>query len=167
MIRFSMSTRRWAIVSVLAIAGPLAMLLPLSSVPALAGAEMSAEAKALAKLDDDWSAAAATRDAKRVASFYADDAIAYPPNEPVAVGKAAAEKVWAAYFADPSYNLSWKTTHAEVNGPIGYTAGSYEDSFKGPDGKKVQGKGKYLCVWKKQSDGTWKAIRDMWNTDTK
>ena len=160
MIRFSMSLRHSAVL--------LAVLMPLlTSVPARAGAEMSAEAKALAKLDDDWSAAAATRDAKRAASFYADDAIAYPPNEPVAVGKAAAEKVWAAYFADPSYNLSWKTTHAEVTGAIGYTAGTYEDSYKGPDGKKVQGKGKYLCVWKKQSDGTWKAIRDMWNTDTK
>jgi uncharacterized protein (TIGR02246 family) len=159
MIRFSMRLRHSAVL--------LAVLMPLTSVPARAGAEMSAEAKALAKLDDDWSAAAATRDAKRVASFYADDAIAYPPNEPVAVGKAAAEKVWAAYFADPSYNLSWKTTHAEVTGTIGYTAGTYEDSYKGPDGKKVQGKGKYLCVWKKQNDGTWKAIRDMWNTDTK
>jgi len=130
-------------------------------------ADATVEAKALAKLDDDWSAAAATKDAKRVASFYADDAIAYPPNEPMAVGKAGAEKVWAAYFADPTYNISWKTTHSEVNGTLGFTAGTYEDSFKGSDGKTVSGKGKYLCIWKKQSDGTWKAVHDMWNTDSK
>jgi uncharacterized protein (TIGR02246 family) len=167
MIRSSMSMRRPAVVSVVCALGLLTVITPVSSVPANAGAEMSAEAKALAKLDDDWSAAAATRDAKRVASFYAEDAIAYPPNEPVAVGRVGAEKVWAAYFADPSYNLSWKTMHAEVAGALGYTAGTYEDSFKGPDGKKIQGKGKYLCVWKKQSDGTWKAIHDMWNTDLK
>lgn len=128
---------------------------------------MSAEAKALAKLDDDWSAAAATKDAKRVASFYAEDAIAYPPNEPAAVGRGAAEKVWAAYFADPTYKISWKTSHAGVNGDLGYTSGTYEDSYKGPDGKTVGGKGKYLCVWKKQSDGTWKAVHDMWNSDLK
>ena len=133
---------------------------------ALAG-EMDANAKALAKLDDDWSAAAATRDAAKVASFYTDDAVVYPPNEPVAVGKAAAQKVWAAYFADPSYKISWKTTHAEVNGDLGFTSGPYEDSYKGADGKLVQGKGKYLCVWKKQKDGSWKAIHDMWNTDAR
>jgi ketosteroid isomerase-like protein len=167
MIRFSTSLHRPAVVSAFCAVGLLTVLMPLWSVPASAGAEMSAEAKALVKLDDDWSAAAATRDAKRVASFYAEDAIAYPPNEPAAVGKAAAEKVWAAYFVDPSYNLSWKTMHAEVTGVLGYTAGTYEDSFKGPDGKKVQGKGKYLCVWKKQGDGTWKAIHDMWNADSK
>ena len=142
------------------------LLLVLGSVmPASAADDISAEGKVLAKLDDDWATAAATRDAKLVASFYAADAMAYPPNEPVAVGRAAAEKVWAAYFADPTYNLSWKTTHAEVTGDLGYTAGTYEDSFKGADGKVVKGKGKYLCVWKRQSDGTWKAIHDMWNTD--
>jgi len=129
--------------------------------------EIDANAKALAKLDDDWSAAAATRDAAKVASFYADDALAYPPNEPVAVGRAAAQKVWAAYFAEPSFKISWKTTHAEVNGDLGFTSGTYEDSYKGADGKLVQEKGKYLCVWKKQKDGSWKAIHDMWNADSR
>ncbi len=167
MIRLSMSKRRSAIVPLLCAAGVLAVLLSVSCAGGGPGVDTSAEAKALAKLDDDWSVAAATKDAKLVASFYADDAIAYPPNEPTAVGKAEAEKVWAAYFADPTYNISWKTAHAEVIGALGYTAGAYEDSFKGPDGKTVSGKGKYLCVWKKQSDGTWKAIHDMWNTDSK
>jgi ketosteroid isomerase-like protein len=137
------------------------------ALPAIAHIDSSPEAKALAKLDDDWSAAAGTRDAKRVASFYADDAIAYPPSAPMAVGKAAAEKVWAGAFADPTYNLSWKTSHAEVVGALGYTSGTYEDSYKGPDGKTVRGTGKYLCVWKKQKDGSWKALHDMWNTDAK
>lgn len=167
MIRVSMIKRRSALVSLLAALSASAVLLPVSSVPARASTEMSAEAKALAKLDDEWSAAAATRDAKRVAAFYAEDAIAYPPNEPMAVGKAAAEGVWAAYFADPTYNLSWKTTHAEVTGALGYTAGTYEDSYQGADGKTVAGKGKYLCVWRKQGDGTWKAVHDMWNSDSK
>ena len=167
MIRLSMSKRRSAIVPLLCATGVLAVLMSVSCAGGSPSADTSAEAKALAKLDDDWSAAAAAKDAKRVASFYADDAIAYPPNEPMAVGKAGAEKVWAAYFADPTYNISWKTTHSEVTGALGYTAGTYEDSFKGPDGKTISGKGKYVCVWKKQSDGTWKAVHDMWNTDSK
>jgi ketosteroid isomerase-like protein len=130
-------------------------------------ADMDAHAKALAKLDDDWSAAAATKDAVKVASFYADDAIAYAPNEPAAMGRAAAQKVWEAYFATPEFSISWKTTHAEVNGDLGFTAGTYEDSYRGEDGQTVQETGKYLCVWKKQKDGSWKAIHDMWNSDSK
>ncbi len=162
MITVSMSKRRSAAAHVLHATGVLALVTLAScagaSPGAGKGADTIAEAKALAKLDDDWSAAAATRDAGRVAAFYAEDAIAYPPNEPVAVGRAAAEKVWAAYFADSTYSISWKTDHAEVIGDLGYTAGAYQDSF---------GKGKYLCVWMKQADGSWKAIHDMWNTDSK
>ena len=63
-------------------------------------------AKALTRLDDAWSRAAATRDADRVASFHAEDAIAYPPNEPIAIGRAAAKKVWASNFADLTFSIS-------------------------------------------------------------
>ena len=142
-----------------------------SSVSAKTSADdkMSAKAKMLIKLDDDWSAAAVARDVDRVASFYAEDAIAYPPSEPVAVGRAAAKKVWATYFADPTFSISWKTLHAEVSksGELGYTSGTYEASYKGPDGKPVAERGKYLCTWKLQGDGTWKAVHDMWNTDAR
>lgn len=157
---------KWHLGRMIAAAGAMAVLV--SAITSQAG-EMDANAKALAQLDDDWSKAAATKDAKKVASFYAEDAIAYPPNEPVAIGRAAAEKVWAAYFADATFSISWKTLHAEVSksGELGLTSGSYEASYKGPDGKIVTEKGKYLCTWKKQSDGTWKAAHDMWNTDSK
>ncbi len=163
---FSMLKRAQGLPFFLAAAGALAVLF--SVMPALA-ADMDANAKALAKRDGDWSKAAATRDADRVASFYAEDAIAYPPQEPVAIGRPAAKKVWAAHFADKTFTISWKTVHAGVakSGDLGYTAGTYEASFKGPDGKQVSEKGKYVTAWRKQKDGTWKAIHDIWNTDAK
>lgn len=128
-----------------------------------------AEAKALVQLDDDWAKAAARRDVDRVTSFYAEDAIAYPPSQPMAIGKAAARKVWADYLCDSSFTISWKTAHSGVakSGDLGFTTGTYEDSYKGPDGKMVNETGKYVCIWKKQADGSWKAIHDTWNTDSK
>ena len=166
MIHLSTGKRLAAALCVLSVVGVSTVVLSGAGMAA-SQSEMPAEEKALAKLDADWSAAAATRDAKRVASFYAEDAVVCPPNEPAVVGRAAAEKAWAGFLADPTYNLSWKTTHADAAGTLGYTAGTYEESFTGPDGKKVAGKGKYLCVWRKETDGTWKAIHDMWNSDTK
>jgi ketosteroid isomerase-like protein len=53
------------------------------------------------------------------------------------------------------------------SGDLGFTAGTYEDSFRGPGGTLVTEKGKYLCTWAKQGDGTWKATHDMWNSDAK
>jgi len=136
-------------------------------VPLALSAHIGATARDLAKADEDWSRAAAARDVERVVSFYTEDAIAYPPDEPMTVGKAAAKKVWAAYFSDPSFAVSWKTEHAEVTGELGYTTGTTETSFKGPDGKTARAKGKYVVVWRKQKDGSWKALHDIWNNDSK
>ena len=80
-----------------------------------------------------------------MASFHTEAAIAYPPSEPVAIGRSAAMRVRAAYFTDSTFSISWKTVHAEVSrsGELGVTAGTYEDSFRGPDGRLVRETGKW------------------------
>ena len=166
MTGFSRAKSLHGLRSILAAGVAVGVLFSASCAPAV---DTDAIAKALTQLDDDWSKAAATRNADNVASFYAADAIAYPPNEPIAIGQPAAKKVWASYFADSTFSISWKTDHAGVSksGDLGFTAGTYEASFRGPDGTLVTEKGKYVCTWVKQTDGTWKAIHDIWNTDSK
>lgn len=161
--RFTMLLRVRSAVSAVGFAG---LLLSASCAPAV---DTDAIAKELTRLDDEWSKAAATRNADSVASFYAADAIAYPPDAPVAVGQAAARDVWASGFADSTYSVSWTTANAGVSksGDLGYTAGTYQESYRGSDGNPVSTKGKYLCVWAKQADGSWKATNDMWNADSR
>ncbi len=158
-----MGTRalRFALLGMSLVCGLALYSRPVSAAP------YDAKTKALIARDDEWSKVGASRNADLVAAFYAEDAVAFPPNEPVAVGRAAAGEVWARYFVDPSYNLSWKTTSAGVEGATGWTAGTYEESFNSPDGKLLHGTGKYVCVWHKRANGKWMAIRDIWNSDTK
>jgi ketosteroid isomerase-like protein len=124
-------------------------------------------AKELARIDASWSAAAATNDATKVAAFYADDAVIYPPGVPKVVGKKAAQDVWASLMTTPNFKLSWTCDDSGVSscGGFGYTAGWYDLAMQGPDGTRIAERGKFLCLWKKQPDGTWKAYRDMWNAD--
>lgn len=129
-----------------------------------ASAGIPDNAKALAALDNDWSKAATAGDVEKVVSFYADDAIAYPPNEPMVTNHAAIREAWAKMLADPKAKLSWTTTNAGVDHNTGFTSGTYQ--VVGSDGAVVE-KGKYLCVWRKANDGKWKAIHDMWNSDSK
>ncbi len=121
-------------------------------------------AKMLAALDDDWSKAATAGDVEKVVSFYADDAIAYPPNAPAVTDHAALKDAWGKMLADSKAKLSWKTTHAGVDHNTGFTSGTYQ--VVGTD-EAILEKGKYLCVWSKGKDGKWKAIHDMWNADSK
>ena len=143
------------------------LLAPAACAPKVDTAALAAR---LAQLDDAWSQAAVARNVDSVASFYAQDAIAYPPNDAAAVGFANAKKVWAGAFADTSYRVSWKTSQSVVSkgGDIGYTTGTYEESYAGAKGKpRVVNKGKYVCIWAVQPDGSWKAIHDIWNADTR
>lgn len=121
----------------------------------------------LMEIDGRWSDAAVSRDAAKVTSFYAPDALAYPPDAPLANGRDAINKVWSGYFANPSFRISWKARHAEIaeSGDIGYTAGAYEAALTQADGQQVQLHGKYVAVWKKQDNGPWMVSHDIWNTD--
>jgi len=130
--------------------------------------EMSPAAKELVALDDAWSAAAVRKDVPAVVSYYAADACIYPPNDKLACGPEGAKAVWGG-ITDPNYSVSWKTTTAGVaqSGELGYTAGTYEEVIKNKDGTTTTNHGKYVCVWKKDASGHWKAIHDTWNPDTK
>jgi ketosteroid isomerase-like protein len=129
----------------------------------ISSAEIPDSAKALAALDSEWSKAANAGDVERVVSYYADDAMVYPPNDKMVSG-AGIKEAWKTLLADPKTKLMWNTTSAGVDHNTGFTAGTYQ--VAGPDGAVVE-KGKYLCVWRKEKDGKWKAIHDMWNSDSK
>jgi ketosteroid isomerase-like protein len=143
----------------------------LASLFILAGGNLmaadNATAKTLMNLDNEWSKAAVAHDMEKLASYYADDAHVYPPNQPAITGRAAAKEAWSKMLADSSTNISWKSTAAGADGNTGWTTGTYELHFKGPDGKPASENGKYLCVWRKESNGKWKALYDMWNSDSK
>jgi ketosteroid isomerase-like protein len=125
----------------------------------------SALEKALRDLDAQWSAAAGAKDVDKTVSFYSDDAIVMPPNASSATTKEAIRAIWKDLLTDAS--ISWKTKEVEVaqSGDIGYTSGTYEVTMTDPTGTPVNDRGKYLEVWKKQADGTWKCVMDMWNSD--
>jgi len=51
------------------------------------------------------------------------------------------------------------------SGELAYLSGTYELTLNDASGKPVKDRGKYVEVWKKQADGTWKATVDIWNSD--
>src|SRR5690349_13186230 len=125
----------------------------------------SADEATLRNLDADWSKAAGAKDLDKTASYYADDALVLPPNMPAINGKQQARAMWQGMFSVPGFGGGWKVTKVEVarSGEMGYVTGTYELSESDAAGKPSTDKGKYLEVWKKQTDGSWKCIIDMFN----
>lgn len=127
----------------------------------------AADERAIRALALDWAKAATEKDLDKTLSFYADDASAYPPNAAIATGKEARRKLWKDSFAIPGFALSIVTTKVEVarTGDLGYETGSFHLTTNDKNGKPIVTPGKYVVVWKKQADGTWKAVADIWNAD--
>jgi ketosteroid isomerase-like protein len=99
--------------------------------------------------------------------FYAEDAYLLPTAEPKVKGKAEIKKEWQHIFEIPDFSNQSTLTNIEISedGSMAYTMGNYLAFMQGEDGNPVQEPGKWVTIWKKQSDGSWLIVVDIYNTD--
>ncbi len=127
----------------------------------------SADEAAIHKADSLWSVATGSKQMNDFLSYVADDGIVGASNAPMAKGKGEIQKLMGGFFAIPGFTVKWQANKIEVagSGDIGYSTGTYQLSLDGPQGKPINDNGKYLTVWKKQTDGSWKVSADLFNSD--
>ncbi len=116
----------------------------------------AADLKAIKDGEIAWSADFGSKDPDRIVSHYADDATLMMPDMPIVMGKDAIRTAIKDMMSDKNLALSFTTTNAQVakSGDIAYTQGTYSMTMTNPKTRKVAAeKGKYLTVYKKQSDG--------------
>jgi uncharacterized protein (TIGR02246 family) len=126
----------------------------------------AADESAIRALDAQWEKAAAARDVDGTVSYYSDDASLLAPNAPIAGNKQAIRAAWASLLG-PDVSLSWQANKVEVSrsSDLAYIVGVYQLAMKDPQGKPATDRGKFVEVWKKQADGKWKVVADIFNSD--
>jgi ketosteroid isomerase-like protein len=144
-----------------------ALLGACSREPAAPPDHRAADEAAVEKADADWSAAAQAHNVDSWVAFYGDDAVVLPPNEAMATNKDAIQKSISELLQLPAVSVSWTTAKAEASrsGDLAYTYGTYQLSWNDEKGEPANDHGKYTEVWRKQPDGSWKCILDMWSSD--
>ena len=118
---------------------------------------------AVGAADAAWEKAYSAKSLDKAVAFFDDKASLLWPNMPVVTGKAAVRDAVAKDFA--AGNLTWHSNEAGASGDLAYTSGTYRSAFKDALGKASVDKGKYLTIWKKQADGSWKVLFDTFNSD--
>ena len=112
-----------------------------------------------------WMEAYNAGDADGVANLYAEDAVLMPPGVPAITGRAAIKDFIASDSAAvKAAGLSFKIaepTGVGISGDLGWASGTY--AVADASGATVES-GKYLAVHRR-SNGSWKLIRDTWNSD--
>ena len=127
----------------------------------------AADVKAVLDLERRAREAAEAKDLERYVSFYADDASLFWPGAPMVTGRAAIREFMRAFLSMPAFSLSFETAKVDVSraGDLAYSYGTNKVTLVDPRGNRMKDRGKYLTVYRKQPDGTWKVVADMGNSD--
>jgi len=143
----------------------LLLLTGCSQSPAAMG---DADTRALRDNEAAWNKDWAAKDVERIVAHYADDGNLLVAGMPIASGKDAIRSACKQLLADPNVALTFEAAQVEVakNGDLAYTRGTYSMTMTDPASKKpVTEKGKYITVYRKSADGSWKATQDINNAD--
>lgn len=125
--------------------------------------DLESERNALLAVDKAWSET--INDTPTFLSFVADGAHFMPFGAPLAQGDGI-RTTWEGLTSMPGFALEWQATYAEVaaSGDLGYTIGTFELVAE-HEGTAMLTLGKYVTVWGKQADGSWKVLVDCFNTN--
>jgi ketosteroid isomerase-like protein len=132
--------------------------------------DIEAEKAAIGQMLADWLEATnkpVEEGADEYVSYATEDAVWLPPNAERIDGRAGIRE-WALQpTGAEDFSVDWKTTSIEVaaDGRLAYAIGTYELSQKDASRNPVSDKGKWVNVYKKQADGSWKCSVAMWSSD--
>ncbi len=130
-------------------------------------AETSEDVKAiLLRMDQDFMARAKAGDAPAlVEGFYAEDARVMPLNREVIHGRRAIVQLWRGVIAAGLRDLKLETSHIEVDGGMAYGIGEFHMTVE-QGANRLEQSGKYLVVYRRQADSSWRAVADMFHPNS-
>ena len=95
--------------------------------------------------------------------YYAPDAVVLPPNTEAVRGRENISSFFETF--PPITDMQFDIVEVGGAGDIAYVYGKYSMTMT-PEGEEpVQDIGKYIEVWKRQPDGSWKVALDIFNSD--
>lgn len=125
-------------------------------------ADPKADVAAIRAVEDQMRDAYKAKDVAKLIAAYAPDATLYVTSDRARVGTKAMTEGATKDMADPAFSVTFTTAKAFASGDMGYTQGSFVIRYTNPATKAASGySGYYLTIFRKQSDGSWKAVEDI------
>ncbi len=143
---------------------PLAAALIFAACAAESPPAAPADPSVLMDADRAFAAAVAQDGTDAWVSWFAEDGAQIVPTTGEVRGHEAIRELMAA-LDDPANELTWEPLRADIaaSGDLGWTTGTYVSKTTLPDGTTREGDGRYVTIWRKQTDGSWKVVMDLGN----
>ena len=130
--------------------------------PAGAGASAASVSDAIKADEKKWNDQFKSKDLERLIGHYADDAFFVAPGVPGANGSTEIRKAYADALADNYFEISFASDKIDNSGDLAYARGHFSEKYQDPKSKQiVSDSGAYVTVYKKEADGSWKAVEDF------
>jgi uncharacterized protein (TIGR02246 family) len=131
-----------------------------------AGADAGAVRQAIDAANAKFVDAMKRGDTVTIADNYTDDAVVMPQGTQTWRGREAIRKGFGGMVTGATIKeFNMKTEDVTIGGDLAVETGTYEETAVPKGGKEFKDKGKYLVVWKRQADGSWKIVKDIFNSD--
>ena len=119
--------------------------------------------KSIEKVNATYSKAIQEGNLAGAVAGYTDDATMVPPDGGLIKGKQAIEEYYRMLFQMGMKEIVLTTIEVEGSGGTVYEIGKTRVRIQ-PEGQQaIQDSSKYLVIWKRQADGTWKVHVDIWS----
>lgn len=122
--------------------------------------------RVIARLNRDSIAAFNRGDVAACAGFYAEDATLLLPDRPPVKGRKAIEDRLKEYAASGVKLMPVESVEIVSSADLGCCAGTYRFQAPSEAGAAATGAGKFVTVFRRQRDGSWKAVIDSFFADT-
>lgn len=138
-----------------------------SCAPQAPSVDLEAERTALREADSRYTQVATAKDAEGVSGLYAADATIYPPAGATVSGLGGVREFAAGFTSVPGLTLSFRPLVIDVSrdGDMGYTINAVEITVPDEAGNPVTELIRDFHLWRKQEDGSWKVVVDIWNAE--
>jgi ketosteroid isomerase-like protein len=103
-------------------------------------------------------------DAPALAAMYDTGGVVLAPNAPPMYGRQNIEAFWAGAKQQGFKTLNLIVDSVEPIGSHAIELGRYTLVIQPPGQAETTDRGKYMVLWKRQPDGSWKLYRDTFNT---
>jgi uncharacterized protein (TIGR02246 family) len=138
------------------------LLLLVVSIAGLAG-PVRAQPNDIQNLEDSWRRYLHDKQLEKAMDLYTDDAIFFEPDGKRATGKAEIRTLFRTVMKTFNSDIHFKSAAADVSGKLAYDSGDFEEVLTTiATGAKINSRGSYLMVLKRQPDGKWKIAQHMW-----
>lgn len=128
--------------------------------------DLAAATQALLDTDRAWGRLAdADGPVDNIVAYWTPDARVILAGQPVVVGTEAIRQMITGTRAIPGFHIAWTRDSAVVSpgGDFGYTCGTNRITAPEVGGALRTAIGRYITVWRKELDGSWRCAIDISN----